>query len=223
MLAAQEWCHGYVVLSCTWPPIPSRRYNLTKDQALAPYATHFVGVDLAPAMVHAYNSAAHNQGIPSSEMHAVQGNLIDSKDANPEHLSFPEYFNFDLAVVGLGFHHFENPVLAAQKLAERLRPGGVLMIVDFLPHEHIANHHAYAEAKKTVSHMGFSEESVKSIFQSAGVGKDFKWSVLGKGVVFLKASQGHDHTEESKQGEGKNEEERIEVRREVFIARGVKE
>lgn len=91
-------------------------------------------------MVEVYNTSARNQGIPESEMHAVVGNLIDPKSPPPAHLSGPEYRNFDIAVVGLGFHHFEDPALAAKRLAERLKPGGVLMILDFLPHEHFGGH-----------------------------------------------------------------------------------
>ncbi|KAL7773673.1 hypothetical protein CFE70_003639 [Pyrenophora teres f. teres 0-1] len=44
----------------------------------------------------------------------------------------PQYFNFDIATVGFGFHHFEDVVYAAGQLKQRLRPGGVLVINDFL-------------------------------------------------------------------------------------------
>lgn len=105
-------------------------------QALAPYITSSTGIDLTPAMVHEFNTSATNQGIPESEMHAVQGNLLDPEDPSPAALSGKEFFDFDIAVVGLGFHHFDDPGLAAKRLSERLKKGGVLMIVDFLPHGH---------------------------------------------------------------------------------------
>lgn len=69
-------------------------------------------------------------------MAAAVGNLLDPADPSPADFASEEWFNFDLAVVGLGFHHFEDPTLAATRLAERLRPGGVLMIIDFMPHAH---------------------------------------------------------------------------------------
>ena len=73
----------------------------------------------------------------ASEMRAYQGNLCNPGDPNPPALASPEFFDFDIAAVGLGFHHFDDPKLAARRLAERLKPGGVLMILDFLPHDEL--------------------------------------------------------------------------------------
>ncbi len=87
-------------------------------------------------MVSVYNRNAHNQGLSPAFMAAKVGNLLDPADPSPADFASGEWFNFDLAVVGLGFHHFEDPTLAAARLAERLRPGGVLMIVDFMSHPH---------------------------------------------------------------------------------------
>jgi hypothetical protein len=55
---------------------------------------------------------------------------------------------------------------------------------------------------ETVVHMGFSREAVQKLFEQAGVGLEFGYKVLGKGVVIGP------------------EEKRM--KREVFIARGVK-
>ena len=46
-------------------------------------------------------------------MHAVLGDLAAENADRP--LSSPELFNFDIAVVGGGFHHFGNPGLAAKR------------------------------------------------------------------------------------------------------------
>jgi SAM-dependent methyltransferase len=189
-------------------------------------------------MVSEYNTGALNQGIPADEMRAVVGNLIDASPS-PE-LDGEEYFGFDVAAVGLGFHHFTDPGRAASRLAERLREGGTLFIVDFLPHTHWGGGHGHGHGhgggghehvhgernakgkghdhgkaegetteedkkeieKRGVTHMGFSEQEARTIFENAGVGKDFEYVVLGKGIVFSK--------------EGR------EMRREVFIARGRK-
>ncbi|KUJ23612.1 S-adenosyl-L-methionine-dependent methyltransferase [Mollisia scopiformis] len=169
------------------------------SRALAPYVTQCIGIDLTEGMVNEYNTSAQNQGIPATEIHAYQGNLIDPSQPTPAALSGKEFFDFDIAVVGLGFHHFDQPALAAKRLAERLKQGGVLMIVEFMPHEHFHGHNA----AKTVTHMGFSEEEVKKMFEEAGCGGDFRYLEVGKGKIAF--------------GEGQDK-----VERSVFFARGSK-
>lgn len=166
-----------------------------------------VGLDIAESMVREYNTGARNQGISEAEMCAHVGNLLDPA-AVPESLSGPEFHGFDVAAVGMGFHHFPDTELATKRLAERLRKGGVLFIVDFLPHADPKAHaHGHGDghapgASDTVIHFGFSEEDVRRNFEAAGVGDKFEYIVLGKGVVFSH--------------EGK------EYKRSLFIARGVK-
>lgn len=135
-------------------------------------------------------------------MFAVVGDLTVPGDPRPAALSGPEFFDFDVAVLGLGFHHFENPALSAQRLVERLRPGGVLVILDFVTHSpHGGGHHG---ASHTVLHHGFSEEQMKTIFEEAGAGTGFTFQEMGSGVVFT-----HGADQESR-------------KRRVFLARGEK-
>ncbi|TVY80996.1 putative methyltransferase [Lachnellula suecica] len=173
------------------------------SRALAPYVTQCVGIDLSEGMVAEYNKSVANQGITPSEMSAQVGNLLDPSNPSPAALSGPELYEFDISAVGLGFHHFDDPALAAKRLVERLKPGGTLLIIDFQPHEHM-HHHTHAAAK-TVTHMGFSEVDVKRMFEEAGVGEGFEYVVVGKGIVFT------DKSDESKT-----------VSRKVFMARGSK-
>lgn len=138
-------------------------------------------------------------------MHAVQGNLLAADDSALAALADKDkFFGFDIAAVGLGFHHFDDPGLAARRLVERLRPGGVLMIIDFLPHGPAVHDHAHP-SQHTVSHHGFSEERIKEVFEAAGAGEGFGVDVIG-GVIF-------------KVSHGGSEESR---KRQVFIARGAK-
>ncbi|KAK0612318.1 S-adenosyl-L-methionine-dependent methyltransferase [Bombardia bombarda] len=138
--------------------------------ALAQYTTQCVGIDLSENMVAQYNQRAERQGLAADEMRAYQGNLCNPDGPSPAAFAGPEFFDFDLAAVCLGFHHFDDPPLAARRLAERLRPGGVLLIIDFLPHAKMDSAHA---ASHTVTHHGFSEEDTRRMFDEAGVGKDF--------------------------------------------------
>lgn len=172
-----------------------------------------------------YNKTAQNQGIPESEMRAVVGDLI-APDEEEGELQGEEWKCFDVAAVGMGFHHFVDPGLAAKRLVQRLKVGGVLFILDFLPHGEVhshdhGHHHGHGHGKEkevddgekekgkmktgahTVTHHGFSEEEIRKLFADAGAGKDFGYEVLGKGIVFM--------------NEGK------EQRRSVFMARGTKE
>lgn len=137
------------------------------------------------------------KGLSKEEMVAYHGNLCVPDDDEPEAFKDPVFFNFDLACVGLGFHHFDNPELAAKRLVSRLMPGGVLMIIDFLPHgphlghdghdhghdhSHGPSHDAdeHEKAIKTVTHHGFTEERIKEIFVNAGAGKDFAIDRMGE-------------------------------------------
>ncbi|TGO57356.1 hypothetical protein BCON_0066g00040 [Botryotinia convoluta] len=193
-------------------------------RALLPTITRAIGIDLSSSMVSQYNARASNQGLSPSEMFAHQGNLLSS-DPAPE-LEIEDLHQFDIAVVGLGFHHFSNPSLAARKIGERLKKGGILAVVDFESHDGYGNPHGHGDhghghghehheelneqaqqARETVTHHGFSEEEIKKIFVDAGVGADFGYMVLGKGIVF--------------HGTGV-EGGRKDMKRAVFMARGVK-
>lgn len=196
MPAVQVSCHVFVVF-------PHLFHKRLIGQAFAPYVTQCVGIDLSENMVAEYNKSVVNQGIRSSEMHAVIGNLLSPSDPSPASLSSPEFFNFDIAAVGVGFHHFDDPVFAAKQLVARLKPGGILFIIDFLPHPKMDLYNS--PATHTVVHLGFSEEDVRRMFDEAGVGGDFRYVIVGKEIVFTHAKE-----------EGKS------IVRSVFMARGEK-
>ncbi|KAM0325087.1 hypothetical protein ACHAQA_007626 [Verticillium albo-atrum] len=116
------------------------------SRSLAQFTTQCVGVDISANMVGAFNSRAENQGLSPDEMHAYHGNLTDPADPSPAALAGDLFFGFDLAVVGLGFHHFDDPEYAARQLVARLKPGGVLLIIDFFEHGghgHDHSHHGH--------------------------------------------------------------------------------
>lgn len=105
---------------------------LLPSQTFGPYVTVTRGIDVSPVMVSTYNKRMADAGLSSDTVHAVNGDLFDKSNPSPSEFSGAEWQNFDLATVGFGFHHFEDVVHAAKQLKERVRPGGVLVINDFL-------------------------------------------------------------------------------------------
>jgi SAM-dependent methyltransferase len=101
-------------------------------RVFGPYVTKTQGIDISPNMVSTYNKRARDAGLSEDVVNAIAGDIFDKENTNPKELSGPEYFDFDIATVGFGFHHFEDVVHSARQLKERLRPGGVLVINDFL-------------------------------------------------------------------------------------------
>lgn len=178
-------------------------------KALGPYVDSVKGIDLSEQMVEQYNAAARKSGLPSEIVNAVVGNLC-VQDGVPETLLTPEYFDFDIAVISLGLHHFESPALALRRLAKRLRAdSGVLLIIDLLPREedshggnedsrlqnrhnhlhqhghhapenHVHNHQAHVNAIPTT---GFSRQDMKRLYEDAGVGAEFDFEVFREAVV----------------------------------------
>lgn len=101
-------------------------------RTFGPYVTKTLGIDISPNMVSTFKSRAASAGLPQSTVDAVVGDLFDKADPRPAALEGKEWWDFDLTTVGFGFHHFEDVVHAAKQLKERLRPGGALVINDFL-------------------------------------------------------------------------------------------
>ncbi|KZM20902.1 uncharacterized protein EKO05_0006350 [Ascochyta rabiei] len=101
-------------------------------RTFGPYVTRTLGIDISPNMVSTFQSRAASAGLPRSTVDAVVGDLFDKANPQPAEFAGKEWWDFDLATVGFGFHHFEDVVHAATQLKERLRPGGALVINDFL-------------------------------------------------------------------------------------------
>lgn len=116
--------------------------------------------------------------------HALNANLLDPK-GTPESLNDPQFFDFDLVAVGFGFHHFENLPTVTQRLVDRLKPGGILMILDFFSHK--ANDMGDDAALNTIAHNGFTKAQIKGLFEQAGLTDnqvfDFGEDVLMRGTA----------------------------------------
>lgn len=149
-------------------------------------------------MVYEYNNWSSTQSLTSNNS-GFLGNFLDPSDPYPTAFESEEYHDFDLAVVGLGFHHFEDPVFAATRLVDRLKKGGVLVILDFVADEKSGGEggghrhgcgmgqghgHGGSTAAKREKRGGFGEDEMKLVFESADVGMDFGFEVIAKSAVF---------------------------------------
>lgn len=161
--------------------------NITR--ALGGFVTTIRGIDISEKMVDEYNKAIRSSGMKTEQANAVVGDLC-TEDVQ-SHLDGKEYYDFDIVAIGLGFHHFENLPLSTKRLAERLRSGGVLLIVDFLPFDSEAQHRAQPpdadtpDMSATIKHSGFTEEGIKKLFGEAGL-EDARFDVVGDVDMELK-------------------------------------
>jgi SAM-dependent methyltransferase len=124
-------------------------------------------------MVEAYNAISESNNL--SNMHAIEGDLLSSSASFQD----PKYFNFDVIVMSMALHHVHDVQLMIKKLHERLREGGVLVIVDWLTmglggsqhghgHEH-GKGEMVTPGAHTVAHLGFSVEEMTGMFEKAGM------------------------------------------------------
>ncbi|UPK91515.1 hypothetical protein LCI18_002450 [Fusarium solani-melongenae] len=191
------------------------------SRVLAKYTSEIIGIDLSKDMVGVYNAQAKSQGLSRQ---AYQGNLADPADPSAPGFSDAKFFDFDIAGVGLGFHHIDKPDLAAKRLAERLKTGGVLFIIDFVAHEMDPEF----AAGRGITHHGFTEEQIKDMFEGAGL-VDFCYEEFSEPITFKDChgeGHGHDHGHgeghDHGHGHGHGGKEGVHATRRVFIARASK-
>jgi SAM-dependent methyltransferase len=171
---------------------PLQFHSLTHtSQALQPHISTALGIDISPSMVSRYNTL-----FPSTSAHALEADLLSSPPRLP---SSPIPSDFDIAAVGLGFHHFHSPADALVALSARVRRGGTVVIVDFAPFPAVGHgHHGHAhqahsehgqakdetndekreedtsnafpaQTTQTIKTHGFNEEDMANLFGSAGL------------------------------------------------------
>lgn len=139
------------------------------------------GIDISETSVASYNEMAQQSGIPVEQMHAVQGSIPPPLENTL--LATEEFFNFDLIVISMALHHIEDQAGILSGLYERLRSGGVLVVIDLAPGAHSLNHahggecgdhdeyHVQHKARvqHTISnHDGYGVEDMKNLLSKAG-------------------------------------------------------
>lgn len=177
----------------------------TISRALGPSVTSIQALDLSSNMVERFNElAALSEIAPVRKARAIVGNLLT--DQSPPELDGPELHNFDVIAIGAALHHFDDPAKAIGRLAQRLKVGGVLLIVDFVEEGDEGGEAGHGRlptgAEHTIRKNGFNESEMREVMKDHGLG-DFGWREMPERV-------------EIKLNEGKP------VFRKGFLARGVK-
>lgn len=152
---------------------------------MLPYVTEIRGIDVSDSMVDKFNAGARDAGISEIQMHAVRGDLLAPAQGS---LESQDFYGFDLAIMSMALHHIDNPETMIAKLVERLKPGGTVLIIDWVPSKTAfcrsdgSPSHEYSHgfrmdssqsdlgqhpSSHTVSFDGFSEKHMNDIFAKA--------------------------------------------------------
>ncbi|KAG4274382.1 hypothetical protein FPRO04_09340 [Fusarium proliferatum] len=153
--------------------------NGVASRALAPYVSVVRGIDISSKMVEQYNMLAEAAGFSSDRMRAIHGDLMDPEASPSPELDTPEFNDFDLIVMCMALHHVQDYTAMIQKLSEKLRSGGVLLIIDLVASSESGCPEAPLSkelSNHTMSKMGFTEVEVKTAFEKAGLqGWSWRW------------------------------------------------
>ncbi|KAJ7494432.1 S-adenosyl-L-methionine-dependent methyltransferase [Mycena galericulata] len=125
------------------------------SRGLAPYCKSIVAVDISQAMVDHFAEKIHNQGIPPEEMRVVCADLKgEESELDGE--------KFDVIVCSAAYHHFESIDDITRTLCFFLKPGGSLLVADFMQSAQPVPEH--------VPHNGgFTETDIQKAFVGAGL------------------------------------------------------
>ena len=145
--------------------------------------TKVIGLDISDNMVNEYNKNAEKTGF-SHKMAAWKGDLF--ADTASTELPGPEFFDFDVVLVSMALHHFDDPSKALKCLGDRLKKGGVCVIVDLVPEHSDMMHGISSEVAETVKTHGFSLGQMNELFTDAGLTADFGYQVVDEPLVFHK-------------------------------------
>ncbi len=122
----------------------------TVAEALAPFVTRVVGIDASAPMLEL--AGQRLERFDNVELRLAELEALPLDDNN-----------VDVTTMILVLHHLERPDAAIREAARCLRPGGLILIVDMLPHDR-------AEYRLDKGHvwLGFSEDEIEEYLLAAG-------------------------------------------------------
>ncbi len=118
--------------------------------ALAPFVARVIAVDRSGDMLQA--ARRRLRGVTNVDIRRGELEAVPIADAE-----------LDAATLLLVLHHIPDPGAVLMETARVLRPGGRLLLVDMLPHEH-------EEYRQQMGHvwLGFGEEQMQRMLDAAG-------------------------------------------------------
>jgi ubiquinone/menaquinone biosynthesis C-methylase UbiE/DNA-binding transcriptional ArsR family regulator len=122
-------------------------------ELFAPLTERALGVDLSPAMLAVARANLERAGIAHARVRIGDStNLPVLRDS------------FDLVVIHQVLHFLDDPAAAIAEAVSALAPGGLLLIVDFAPHDH-----EFLRLEEAHRRLGFSHQQVEQWIAAAGV------------------------------------------------------
>ena len=71
-----------------------------------------------------------------------------------EEMNSSAWHNFDLAIMSMALHHVKDPVEMLRRLKQRLRPGGTLVIAEFLGKKEVSEKQRQYDPNEMVEVVG---------------------------------------------------------------------
>ncbi len=120
---------------------------------LAQLGMHVIAVDHSPRMLAAARAVLAEQGIETVELRAGEAGALPIEDAT-----------LDAAFAHMVLHYLPSPADAIREMARVVRPGGVVIAVDFVRHDH-----EWMREELGVTWLGFDQSETLAWFALAGL------------------------------------------------------
>lgn len=121
---------------------------------LARLGLRVIAVDHSSRMLEAARAKLAQEGLTCVELRQGEASALPLEDAEA-----------DAALAHMVIHYLPSPAEAIREMARVVKPGGVVVVVDFVSHEH-----EWMRQELGVAWLGFSLEEIEGWFAEAGLG-----------------------------------------------------